>query len=86
MVNWALSYHGCETVRADLAAAKCAAGISVLVRGTLGAILPAKTEGRSRAVAPVLDQIRQASVHRLSAVLRALLRLAGVGWISTAEP
>lgn len=75
--TWALRHPGCEALLDDLAARKCAAALSVPVRGTLGVLLLAKKEGHLAELGPVIMRVQQAGLHIDSGVLGALRRLAG---------
>lgn len=58
----ALRHPSCEGIPDDLAARKCAAVLSIPVRGTLGIIVLAKQAGHLPEVVSVLDRIRQAGL------------------------
>lgn len=76
-MTWAPRNRGFEVLLDDFAARKCAAALSIPVRGTLGILLLAKQKGHLPAVGPVLDQVQQAGLHIGPDVLAALRRLAG---------
>lgn len=77
VLTWAMRHPGCEAILDDLAARKCAAALSVPVRGTLGILLLAKKEGHLAELAPVIVRVQQAGLHIGPDVLRALRLLAG---------
>ncbi len=77
VLSWAFRHAGFEVILDDLAARKCAAALSIPVRGTLGILLLAKREGHLAMVGPILERIQQAGLHISPDVLEALRRLAG---------
>jgi predicted nucleic acid-binding protein len=79
VLTWALHHPGHEAILDDLAARRCAADLSIPVRGTLGIILLAKQEGHVAAVAPVIAEIQRAGLHINPDLIAVLRRLAGEG-------
>jgi len=77
VLTWALRNRGSEALLDDFAARKCAAALSLPVRGTLGLVLLAKREGHLPEVSPLLARIQQAGLHISPEVLAAVQRLAG---------
>ena len=77
VLSWAFRRPGFEAILDDLAARKCAAALSIPVRGTLGILLLAKREGHLTTMGPVLERIQQAGLHISPDVLEAVRHLAG---------
>lgn len=77
VLTWALRHPGSEVLLDDFAARKCAAALSIPVRGTLGVLLLAKKDGHLAELAPVIEQVRLAGLHISPDVLAALHHLAG---------
>jgi predicted nucleic acid-binding protein len=77
VLSWAFRHPGFEVILDDLAARKCAAALSIPIRGTLGIHLLANKEGHLGMVEPVLLRIQQAGLYISPDVLEAVRRLAG---------
>ena len=61
----------------DLAARRCAAALSIRVRGTLGLVLLAKQRGRIDAARPVLQAMRASGMYLSDEVLDQAVALVG---------
>ncbi|HWQ35384.1 MAG TPA: DUF3368 domain-containing protein [Blastocatellia bacterium] len=77
VLTWAVSHPGTEVILDDLAARRCAATLSIPVRGTLGLVLIAKQRGLIPAARPVLRQLRQAGMFLSDRVMNQALALVG---------
>jgi predicted nucleic acid-binding protein len=77
VLPWAIRHPGSEVVLDDLAARKCAAALSIPLRGTLGVLLLAKRNGHLAELAPVIERVLEAGLHISPEVLSALRNLAG---------
>lgn len=77
VLAWAYANPGTEAIIDDLAARRCAAGLGVPVRGTLGLVLVAKQRGIVSAARPVLEQLRQSGMYLSDRVLNQALTLVG---------
>ena len=77
VLTWAFRHPGFEAILDDLAARKCAAALSIPVRGTLGLLPLAKKEGHLGLMGPVLERIQQEGLYISPDVVEAILRLAG---------
>lgn len=64
-----------EAILDDLAARKCAAALSVPIRGTLGVLLLAKKEGLVTELAPLLNDVQRAGFRIRPDVLDTIRRL-----------
>jgi predicted nucleic acid-binding protein len=77
VLAWAHANPGTEVIIDDLAARRCAAALSIPVRGTLGLVLTAKQRGQIPAARPLLLQLRQAGMYLSDRVLNQALALIG---------
>lgn len=77
VLTWALRHPGFEVLVDDFAARKCAAALSIPLRGTLGVLLLAKRDGHLAELAPVIERVLDAGLHISPEVLSALRHLAG---------
>lgn len=67
---------GFEAILDDLASRKCAAALSIPVRGTLSVLLLAQKQGLLTDLAQVLDQLQKVGMHIGPDILEAVRRLA----------
>jgi predicted nucleic acid-binding protein len=77
VISLALSSPGAEVIIDDLQARKCASGLGLRVRGSLGVLLLAKHEGLISAVAPLIGALRDDGFYLSEALYRDALREAG---------
>jgi predicted nucleic acid-binding protein len=77
VLPWAIRHPGSEVLLDDFAARKCAAALSIPLRGTLGVLLLAKRNGHWAELAPGIERILEAGLHISPEVLSALRNLAG---------
>jgi predicted nucleic acid-binding protein len=77
VLAWAHSHPGSEAIIDDLAARRCAAALSIPVRGTLGLTLIAKQRGRISSARQVLEQLRQGGMYLSDEVMKRALALVG---------
>ena len=77
MLAWCHAHQGTIAVIDDLAARRCAAAMSIPVRGTLGLVLTAKRKGRIDLARPVLESLRQAGMYLSDQVLEEALKRVG---------
>ena len=75
VISRALRSPDFEAILDDLAARKCAAALSVPIRGTLGVLLLAKKEGLITKLAPLLSDLQRAGFHIKPDVLDTIRRL-----------
>ena len=68
------SEHRLEAIIDDLAGRKCAASLSIPVRGTLGIVLAAKHRGHIPRARPVIEDMMQAGLYLSKSVLNQALR------------
>jgi predicted nucleic acid-binding protein len=68
---------GAIVVRDDGAARKKAIRRDIPVLGTAGILLRAKQQGRTVAVRPLLDAVREAGLYLTDRIYRTVLRMAG---------
>ena len=73
----ALAHPGAEAIIDDLAGRKCAARLSIPVRGTLGIVLIAKNRGLIPKARPVLEEMMTAGLYLSRKVLNEALRRVG---------
>lgn len=73
----ALEHPGTDAIIDDLAARKCAASLSIPVRGTLGIVLVAKQRGAIRLARPVIQDMVTAGLYLSRKVLDAALSRVG---------
>jgi predicted nucleic acid-binding protein len=76
LLSFALTHAGFEVVLDGLASSRCAAALSIPVRGTFGGLLLAHKQGLLRDLDSVLDQVQGAGMHIRQDVLATLRRLA----------
>lgn len=69
--------HHLEAIVDDLAGRKCAAGLAIPVRGTLGIVLAAKQRGFIPAARPVLEELMGAGLYLSRRILDHALRRVG---------
>jgi predicted nucleic acid-binding protein len=67
--------HGFEAIIDDLRGRKCAASLSVPVRGTLGIVLVAKKRGIIPAARPVVEDMMRAGLYLSKKVLNQALTM-----------
>ena len=77
MLAWAHAVPGTLAILDDLAARRCAATLTIPVRGTLGLVLAAKQRGRIPAARPVLESLRASGMYLSDPVLNKALALVG---------
>lgn len=73
----ALAHSGAEAIIDDLAGRKCAARLSIPVRGTLGIVLIAKNRGLIPKARPVLKEMMTSGLYLSRKVLNEALRRVG---------
>jgi predicted nucleic acid-binding protein len=73
----ALRNAGADAIIDDLSARKCAASLSIPVRGTLGIVLTAKQRGAISAARPVIEDMIHAGLYLSRKVLDAALSRVG---------
>ena len=73
----AASHPGTEAIIDDLAGRKCAAGLKIPVRGTLGIVLVAKRRGLIPSARPVIEGMMAAGLYLSRKVLDEALRRVG---------
>jgi predicted nucleic acid-binding protein len=73
----ALQHPGTDAIIDDLAARKCAASLSIPVRGTLGIVLVAKQRGAIHLARPVIEKMLSAGLYLSQKVLDAALSRVG---------
>lgn len=69
--------HGLEAIIDDLAGRKCAASLTVPVRGTLGIVLAAKQRGLIPAARPVIEDMMLSGLYLSRKVLEQALQRVG---------
>ncbi|MGA7932492.1 MAG: DUF3368 domain-containing protein [Kovacikia sp.] len=77
VLTWAYTHSDTEAILDDLAARRCAAVLSIPVRGTLGLVLIAKKRGAIPAARPLLERLRQSGMYLSEAVMNRALTLVG---------
>ena len=77
VLAYALAHPGTEAIVDDLAARRCAAALSIPVRGTLGLVLLAQQRGVIPKARPVLEQLRQVGMYLSDPVMNRALALIG---------
>lgn len=77
VLAWARSHPGCQAILDDEAARRCAASLSVPVKGTLGVVLLAKRRGVVAKARPVLEKIMQAGLYLSDKLMNDALVLVG---------
>ncbi len=75
VLAWAHAHPGTLAVIDDLAARRCAATLSIPVRGTLGLVILAKQRGEVKAARPPLEALRRGGLYLSDSVLNAALAL-----------
>jgi len=75
VISCALRAPGFEAILDDLAARKCAATLSVPIRGTLGVLLLARKEGLVAELTPLLHNLQTAGFHIRLDLLDTIRRL-----------
>jgi predicted nucleic acid-binding protein len=75
VLAWAHAHPGTLAVIDDLAARRCAATLSIPVRGTLGLVILAKQRGEVKAARPLLEALRRGGLYLSDSVLNAALAL-----------
>jgi predicted nucleic acid-binding protein len=73
----ALEHPGTDAIIDDLAARRCAATLSIPLRGTLGIVLVAKQRGAIRLARPVIQSMVSAGLYLSQKVLDAALSRVG---------
>lgn len=73
----ALQHPGTDVIIDDLAARKCAASLSIPVRGTLGIVLAAKQRGAIPEARPVIEDLVATGLYLSRKVLDAALSRVG---------
>lgn len=63
VLAFAYQHAGVEAIIDDLAARKCAAGLGIPVRGTLGIVLVAKKRGLIPSARAVMEDLIQAGLY-----------------------
>jgi predicted nucleic acid-binding protein len=74
---WAHVHPGTLVIVDDLAARRCAAALSIPMRGTLGLVLLAKQRGLMKEARPVLEAMRASGMYLSDSVLDQALALVG---------
>ena len=77
VLAWAYQHPDTEVIIDDLAARRCAASLSVPVRGTLGIVLVAKQRGEIPVARSVMEELRRHGMYLSDAVLSQALALVG---------
>lgn len=77
VLSWAFSHPGTLAVIDDYAARKCAYGLGIPTKGTLGLILLAKTLGQIAVARPVLEEMRRAGLYLSDSLVQNALLLVG---------
>ncbi len=77
MLALVLEHPGTEAIIDDLAGRKCAASLSIPVRGTLGIVLAAKQRGVIPKARPIIEDMMAAGLYLSRKVLEVALRRVG---------
>ncbi|MBI4618153.1 MAG: DUF3368 domain-containing protein [Planctomycetes bacterium] len=77
VLAWAQNHAGSVAIVDDLAARKCAASLSIPVRGTLGLVLLAKSRGAVSSARPIVEELRRAGLYLSDSVMDRILALVG---------
>jgi predicted nucleic acid-binding protein len=77
VLAWCVAHRGAEAIIDDLAARRCAAGLGISVRGTLGLVLTAKQQGLVASARSVLETMRGAGMYLSDRILVEALALVG---------
>lgn len=77
VLTYALLNPGSLAILDDLAARRCAVGLRIPVRGTLGLVLRAKMLGRISLARPVAEMLRAKGMYLSDRVLERALREVG---------
>lgn len=77
VIAWAWANNGSEAIIDDLAGRRCAAALSIPVRGTLGLVLTAKQRGHIPSARQLLHQLRRAGMYLSDRVLNEALKRVG---------
>ncbi|WP_242055410.1 DUF3368 domain-containing protein [Nostoc flagelliforme] len=72
-MTWGYANPGTEVILDDLVARRCAATLSIPVRGTLGIMITAKQRGVIPAARPVLEQLRLCGMYLSDRVINQAL-------------
>lgn len=77
VLAWAYNHPDTEAILDDLAARRCANGLGIPVRGTLGLVLRAKQQGKIPSARTILEQLHQSGMYLSERVLNQSLELVG---------
>ena len=77
VIAWALLNEGCAVVIDDLQGRRCAELLGLRLRGTLGLVLRAKTNGEIESARVVLERLRSAGMYLSRRVADAALAEIG---------
>jgi predicted nucleic acid-binding protein len=77
VLSYCVGRSGVQAIIDDLAARRCAAAHDVAVRGTIGLVVLAKTEGRIAEAAPIFEALEQAGLYLSRQIIEVALKAAG---------